>query len=130
MFSGRVRTRRALALLLPIQMLVAFFACASLCLVACGEPEPESPARCQSSASYACLETMLEDADSSGCLLVSEHPAVLSGARPSLGKTSLSVLPVLIRDAGATSASGDVVRRSIAPPPRGRPLERLPVLLI
>ena len=130
MLSGRIGIVKALAVLLPVNLLAAFFACASLCLAACGEPEREAAACCRSDAGDSCPEAPLEETDDDGCLLVPADPAVLSDAKQSLAETSVSALPAPVLAAPAAGASGDVSRRATGPPPRGRPLDRLSVLRI
>ena len=130
MLSGRIGIVKALAVLLPVNLLVAFFACASLCLAACDEPEREAAACCRSDAGDSCPEAPPEGTDDDACLLVPADPAVLSDAKPILDEPSVSALPAPVPAAPAAGSIGDVSRRATGPPPRGRPLDRLPVLLI
>ena len=130
MLSDRSRTVKALAILLPVNMLVVFFACASLCLAACGEHERETSACCRSGAADSCAGTTLESSETSSCQLVPVDPAVLSDGKLRVGTVLVSALPASIAVAAVTPHVNSIVPRAAGPPARERPLDRLPVLLI
>ena len=111
-------------------MLVVFFACASLCLAACGGHERETSECCRSGAADSCADATLESSETSSCRLVPVDPAVLSDGKLRLATVSVSALPASTAVAAVTAHVNAIVPRAAGPPARGRPLDRIPVLLI
>jgi hypothetical protein len=133
MFVAADRVVRALAVTLPTNLLWVFLACALQCAAAselsCVGNVREASVCCEVRSDEARGSTELGDAESTTCRIVAGQPAVLT--RTQQGIDGASVVPA-IQDATLDNRERpgrDVIPRSTSPP-RPRPLERLPVLLI
>lgn len=134
MLSGRRRSLKTLALLLPANMLWVVVACTIQCIaaseIACAH-EPEPAATCCAADETERSATDLEDVDSLGCRISSNELAVLSNGSPQRGGVhDPAVVSARVLLPSASAAARDVPPRSAGPPPLGRPLDRIPVLLI
>ena len=110
-------------------MLWVFLACALECVAAAGAYDGADA--CCEPVAGECSAPEMGGAEAHSCLLVPVDPVVLgSGGAMPTREAAPAGLPALAGDRAVVGQAPDVQPRSAGPPPRGRPLDRLPVLLI
>lgn len=134
MLFGRRSHLRTVAFLLPVNMLWVLVACTLQCMAAseagCAD-EHERPAVHLQVSESETQAADLEGADAVECQIASTQPAVLANGSPHrAGLAGPAVVPALVFLPISVAPARDVPPRSAGPPPLGRPLDRLPVLLI
>ena len=122
-----------LATFIPANMVWVFLACAVQCVAAagpsCGVDEPD--ACCQSLVANACPGFAMSDDKAYSCLIVPREPALKIDRKASPDEPRAVVSGVAVCGGGlASGARAAVSDCGPDPPPKQRPLDRLPILRV